>query len=237
MDWLIITYKPLTLFRLRPSRTTDSGAQSLLVPSMWTVRTALLAQSYRLGGRETARETFELLQGLTVRISPPIRAVKTMLAWRGMGWKEESKQKKGKAPVMRDGYGYREYVAYDGIFRVALSGVPINKIGEISILACMVNYFGKWGSFFQCLNVDQAEEIGHGFAEILNGMMATKPGVIQELDDWGEGLTFEMVDMYCQEEPRLEKERALVPTILPYITRSGPGGKIFYQWGAEESEV
>ena len=44
------TFKPMTLFSLRDSNSTSSGAKSLLLPSPYAIKMAFISQAISLGG-------------------------------------------------------------------------------------------------------------------------------------------------------------------------------------------
>jgi hypothetical protein len=234
MNWVEITYRPVTLFRLRPANLTDAGIQSLLVPTYWAVRVAFLAQSYRQGGLARAKQIFPLLKDIELRISPPPGAVKTITCWRGMSWKEKkkSKRKDMDQPIERNGFGLREFVDFQGDLRIALGGMP-ETLAEILPLATGVNYFGKWGGFFQFVSMNNIDMPDTNYARPLNEGNFNG-GIMHELDEWGKGLTYEMIDAYSPAKPRSGKERLFIPVVLPYRVRYGPEGVIYYRWGDED---
>lgn len=238
--WIEIAYRPVSLFRLRPSYLTDPGFQSLLLPSYWTVRTAILAQAYHPGGTDAARRIFPLLQKVGVQISPPPLAVKSTVCWRGMNWKESGKRDKETGQVYENkGYGNKEYVSYCGELRIALEGEQ-STLASIVPLATRINYFGKWGGFFQSLHVKEIEEPDRYYSEAMD--KATGPGIPQQLDEWGENLTFEMVDANIAASTRdkknsdsfskqdLVRERVSHLMLIPYQVHYGDDGTVYYQW-------
>jgi len=53
-------------------------------------------------------------------------------------------------------------------------------------------------------------------------------GIIQLMDDWGESLTFEQLNIYTDERIRLGQERVRKGVILPYrLTRSSKSFSLY----------
>lgn len=227
MLWLIFKYKPVSLFRLRPSRTTDAGVQTLLIPSFYAVRTAFMAQAFTLGGEPRAKGAFDIIKRLEIKLSPPNRAVLSTLAWRGIRWSDRVKEQK----TALGGFGYREYVAYQGNFRVALNVKNLNsdEVDLLKILGQMVNYFGKANSFFQCVSISIEDNLGEGFCRRWS-VEEMRSGVLTELDDWNEDITYEMVDVTYESVPKLDGQRVVISTVLPYRLHYGLGGVPYYAW-------
>lgn len=236
--WIEVTYRPVSLFRLRPSYLTDPGFQSLLLPSYWTIRTAILAQSYHPGGTAAARSVFPLLQQVEIQISPPPMAVKSTVCWRGMNWKEKYDRETGQI-YEKKGYGNKEYVAYYGDLRIALGGEQ-PALASLIPLATRINYFGKWGGFFQSLQVKAIEKPDLYYIQAMDDTTGT--GIPQQLDEWGKNLTFEMVDANFALSARsnknsasfskkdLERERVPQLVLVPYQVQYGNDGTVYYQW-------
>lgn len=77
--WLIAEYQPTALFSLKPAWATSSGGKSLLVPTPYALKMALLDAACRTAGVATAREAWPWLRDLVVGLEPPERMVVTNL--------------------------------------------------------------------------------------------------------------------------------------------------------------
>ena len=53
--WLLASFKPVTLFSLRMSIATSSAAKTLLVPTPYAVKLALVDAAFRADGETFAR--------------------------------------------------------------------------------------------------------------------------------------------------------------------------------------
>ena len=64
MQWLIARYQPTSLFSLKHGDATSTGAKSLLVPTPFAIRMALLDAAIRTEGIAAGRSAFEHIKSL-----------------------------------------------------------------------------------------------------------------------------------------------------------------------------
>lgn len=214
--WLVATYKPVSLFSLRTTEATSSGGRTLLCPTPYSVKMALVDAAFRCGNGESAARTFELLKDAEVRFSPPDDVVVQHTFVKVL---RESR----KAGVhFGSTISYREYCFYRGELSIALllpNSTP--QIEWVTKLLWHVNYFGKRGSFFQAARVELCEELGASYTlEVPNELDRANPnkfGVIQYMDDFGElpKNGFEYVNTYSTKTMRLGQHRILRQFLLP----------------------
>jgi len=244
--WLITEYRPATLFSLKIGGATSTGAKTLFLPTPFAIRTALLDAAIRTRGKESAEEAFSALKSLRIAAFPPERVAVTNLfakvqkPTRAKGKKgdeeieENNEEEQGKP--MTPSIAFREYAHLDGILTIAFEG-GMDALKFVEELAPQVNYFGKRGSFFQWMNyvryeseltpeftlLDEGMDFENG--KINNSIPAAFPlGVIQLMDDWGETLTFEKVNIYSDENIRIPKDRVRRSIVFPYrLSRSSRG--------------
>jgi len=227
--WLMIRYRPTTLFSLRYSAATSTGAKSLLVPSPYTIKMALVVSAIRWQGVEFAQDIFEMIRDLRpVRIRPPEYAVVNRCFLKYQKPKEEKLSKKKR----RDNYespigyqatvGFREYVYLQGLLEIALPIANEEQGHNLVALALRVNYFGKRGSLMQFVSYDSLEDLPDGFTEVIRAS-AIGGGILQPLDDMAPDLTFDKVDVTSDTQMR-SSDRPTAPTVLPYrIGRTSVG--------------
>ncbi len=218
--WIVAYYRPVTLFSLKSSLATGSGAKTLLVPTPFAIRTALLDSCIRTQGLAAGRQAFDWIKRLRLAVRPPEKAVvmhsftKVLKPTR----KEEAENAFDRT------IAFREYVYQDGRLGVAFETEEPAAVSSLRILVDQVNYFGKRGSFVQWLPpLEDTEELPAGFLRI-DGPEFHASGLIQQVDDWGESLTFEKLDVFSDQEIRLNQDRVLRPLVLPYrLVRSSKG--------------
>lgn len=246
-------YRPATLFSFKIGVATSTGAKTLFLPTPFAIRTALLDAAIRTRGRDTAEYVFNTLKLLKIAASPPERVVVTNLFAKVQKPTRPKGDKKGDEETetgeegeqgnpMTPSIAFREYAHLDGALTLAFEGGD-ETLRLVAELAPQVNYFGKRGSFFQWTNrVHYGPELPANFTRLDEGMAfengkittgtpATFPlGVIQLMDDWGDALTFEKVDVYSDAKITISKDRVRRNIVFPYrLTRSSRGFS-YYEW-------
>src|SRR5665213_289111 len=128
VGWLVAIYQPTALFSLRTSNATSSGGKTLLVPSPYAIKLAIVDAGVRIGGVAHARMLFELIRSRSIRLRPPQHAVVNNTFLRilrqrrgGSGSAdppegEESGEQAGSGPYERT-IAYREFCYFSGTLR------------------------------------------------------------------------------------------------------------------------
>lgn len=235
--WLLADYRPVTLFSLRSGLATASGAKTVLVPTPFAIRTALLDAAIRTEGLARGQQAFTWIKGLSLAIRPPERVVVTNLFAKIL--KPTRKREEEAEGAMDRTIAFREYAYFQGTMSLAF-GTADERIPELQALLAQVNYFGKRGGFFQLLTKPQpVSTLPKGFVPMdgvylrdanLKGQLPEVfvPGVIQTMDDWGEDLTLAKVNIYTDEKIVLGKDRVRKSIILPYRpVRSSKGFTLY----------
>jgi hypothetical protein len=219
--WLVAEYQPVTLFSLKHALATSSGGKSLLVPTPFAVKMALLDAACRLWGTPRARDAWSRIRDLPVAVYPPRRAVVTNLFARIL-----KPRRRPPAPGTPDAgpmgrtIAFREYVWAEGTLGFALGVHDEVQVSTLTELVAQINYLGKRGGFIQLLRLPEvAEHLPSGYV-LLNPpedqASFDSRGVLQMLDDCGPKMTFEHADIYSSKRIRLGSERLLHHVILPY---------------------
>jgi hypothetical protein len=73
--WLALRYRPTSLWSLKSSGATSSGAKSLLVPTPYGIKLGLIDAAIQAGRVSDGVSLFTLLRGRPLRICPPASAV------------------------------------------------------------------------------------------------------------------------------------------------------------------
>ena len=239
--WTIAEYQPTTFFSLRPYTATSSGGKSLIVPTPFAVKMALLDVAIRTQGLSQGQTLFPAIRDLRIAIRLPRRivAIKTFVKiWRI----NDSVAKKGKAEKARliaearakhkwpylDSIAFREYVQFGGPLALAFQGMPFE---DLKPLLVQVNYLGKRGGFIQLLRPpDRADELPDGFTLLTEDVGGTfSLGTLQMVDDCGPRLTFQQVNVYSKEEIRPGKDRIFHHVVLPYRPVRSSRGFTLYE--------
>lgn len=231
--WTLARYKPTGLFSLKSSAATSSGAKTLLVPTMYSVKMALIDAAFR-SNRDGA-EVFELLKPLKIRFRPPEHAAVTH-GFIKIRREREVKDAKNQQAVelkrispFQPTVAYREFCAFEGDLTVAIeTEKPTPWIEE---LLPSVGYFGKRGSFFQFAGFEHTEELLERFTFPLDDAPEefSLDVVVQPLDDLGERATFDAINTYSTDRARFGRDRVIVQTAIPYEMVSSSRGYTLYR--------
>ena len=231
--WLMTDYLATGLYSLKVSTATSSGGKTLLVPTPYALKMALLDVGFRLLGLERAQEIWPTLRDLQVACRLPKRAVVTNLFTRVL------KPSRNPAPPgtpeagpLGRTIGYREYVYFDGPLGIAL-GTSKDTIPDwLPQLMLAVNYLGKRGGFIQATRVPESTPNLPPGAVCLNPAggqtQFAMDGVLQLLDDCGEKMSLEQANIYSGKSVRMGKDRLSYPVVIPYrLVRSSKSYSLY----------
>jgi hypothetical protein len=253
--WTVARYLPVAPFSLKPAAATSSGGKTLLAPTPYAIKMALLDVAIRTMGISEGEQLFPSLRNLTVQIALPedILVFKSFSkSWRPVESKEaqkkdetreqfEARQREKLADRIERGQyplystiAYREYVYYRDAFQLAFSSPEEESLpAELSRLLTCINYFGKRGGFMQIMEPPrQHEHLPEGqFTELTaEGLQQFHPdGTLQVLDDCGKSLTFQRANIYSSERITIGKERVLRHVVLPYKLKRSSRSYSWYQ--------
>lgn len=231
--WTLARYKPTGLFSLKSSAATSSGAKTLLVPTMYSVKMALIDAAFRSG--KDGAEVFELLKPLKIRFRPPEHAAVTH-GFIKIRREREVKDAKNQQAVelkrtspFQPTVAYREFCAFEGELTVAIE--TEERVPWMEELLPSVGYFGKRGSFFQFTGFELAETLPERFTFPLDDPPEefSLDVVVQSLDDLGERATFDAINTYSTNRAKLGRDRMIVQTAIPYKMVSSSRGYTLYR--------
>ncbi len=169
--WLVFAFKPTTLWSLRTSMSTSSGGKTLLVPTPYSFKLAIVDAGIQQFGIQRGVRLFEILRGRPLRISPPEDAVVSAALVKlrklervGSAESESDGEDAADVRTFAPTVGFREYVSFYGAdadrsFRVAIarSGLDRADVRQLADAACAVTYSGKRGGFLQCEIMEETE--------------------------------------------------------------------------------
>lgn len=248
MTWIIAAYHAASFFSLRPSNATASGGKTLLIPTPFALKMALLSTSIQTAGLEEGKQRFPLIRDMRIQLALPdrITAVKSFAKVRRPAeFKDASKRDEKIAELSERGaypfqptIAYREFVQFGdpldnpqaSLIRVAcssLQGETPSWVGE-ALLA--INYLGKRGGFMQPMGMPRTSDtLDSSFFEITRDTETFDVnGTLQMLDDCGSSMTFDHADIYSPKRISLGKERLLRHVVLPYhLARSSRGYSLY----------
>lgn len=234
--WITAKFSPTTLFSLRPANATTSGGKTLITPTPYTVKMALLDASIRVYGKSKAETWFPRIRDLAIAVKLPDQLtvintfIKILRPYKG-GAKDVSGT--GLVGPMGNTIAYRELVQFAGSLYLAVqdSGSK-GETPPLQALFTQIHYFGKRGGFMQLAGMDHYEDLPASFVLLTSEIGETFQfgGVMQLLDDCGPKMTFDHADIYSSSKLALNKPngRLLRSIILPYrVERSSRGYTLY----------
>jgi len=244
--WIVAQYLPVAPFSLKPAAATSSGGKTLLAPTPYAIKMALLDVAIRTLGLAEGERLFPDLRDLSISLAMPtdlvvikgFNKIQRPLKDKGDEQKALEAQARGHWP-MQPTIAYREYVYYRDAFHLAFTTSSEEKPLplELQQLLTCINYFGKRGGFVQIVSHPQLmEQLPDGqFTELTPDTLRPfyNDGTLQVLDDCGKSLTFQRANIYSTDRITAGKERVLRHVVLPYrLTRSSRS----YSWYQRISE-
>jgi hypothetical protein len=229
--WLIAEYEAATLFSLKLSSATASGGKTLLLPTPYAIKMALLDVACRMLGVAQAEEYWPRIRDLQVGLHAAAGAAVTNLFQKVLRPRRNAIDlAEPDAGTFQKTIGYREYAHLNGPFGIALGWEGAESQEWLDDLLLNVNYFGKRGSFVQLIAAPtKAAELPAGFVEATRDQATfVVGGTLQVLDDCTSDLTFERANIYSGEKVRPGKERVTRNIVVPYrLTRSSKSFSLY----------
>jgi hypothetical protein len=244
--WIVARYLPAALFSLKPAAATSSGGKTLLVPTPFAIKMALLDAAIRTMGLADGESLFPHLRDLSIWLEAPTNLVvvkgfsKIQRPIRDKGDEEKTReaQEVGHWP-MQPTIAYREYCYYGGSFQLAFTSVDGASLPpQLHQLLLSINYLGKRGGFVQIMQPpQQVENLALDlFTELTPESLRSfhSDGTMQVLDDCGKSLTFQRANIYSSERITIDKERILRHVVLPYKLKRSSRSYSWYRRITEE---
>jgi len=251
MSWDVVRYQPVSLFSLRPASSTASGGKSLLTPTAFAIKMALLNASIQMAGVAEGEARFPLIRDLRLSIALPTNIVLIQsfakilreVEFKGKAVEKDAwlngQIEKGQYPF-GSSIAYREFVQFNGSLQIAATSPDGSSPRWLAETLLAVNYFGKRGSFFQPLGLaDRRETLPDTFTEVTHDSTAYAiDGTLVMLDDCSSTMTFAHANIYeGGKSIRLGKERLLRHVVLPYRLAQSSHGYSRYQYTGTGSEA
>lgn len=203
-----VKYLPTSLFSLKDSNSTNSGAKSLFLPSPYAIKMAILNQAITIGG-----QLEELKKKNSLHFSFVRDAKISFYVEADSFFAVNNSFIKILKPA-REGGGFGQTVAFREYLYLSK---PLEIIFEIDSNEQMqylkkylhkINYFGKRGCFFQF--VDYMNDPNE--ANVLKfNVEKMRFGIMQEYDDFDGKVTFDNVNSFSLSNTKRKKEILVIP--------------------------
>lgn len=239
-SWLIAAFRPVTLFSLRMTHATSKGGKTLVVPTPYSVKMALLDACFRrypsAEASEWAHRIFDCLKIREIHMRPPKHCVVNNTFIKVLDWSRD--------PVdgpFRNTIAYREFAFFGGddlLLALEADGLSEEELTSLEQLFAHINSLGKRGGFWQFVGSNRlAGDLPFGFT-------APRPratfeqiasyALTEALDDFGEALSrdkkgFDRVSTYGSGSVKLGEHRTLTATAIPYRRRSASRHFTWYE--------
>lgn len=230
--WVVAEYEATALFSLKPATATASGGRTLLVPTPFAIKMALLDVACRVEGVSIGESVMSWLSAAQIALQPPQRIVVNNTFIKILRPRRNPAQPgTADAGFFQRTISYREYAQLDGSFSIAIS-VPEEQLTQIQQWLMYINYLGKRGSFIQVQGLPVVQETLSDMFIVVDGNMADSfplGAIMTQLDDSSDDLDFEKVSIYSGKSLRLGKDRLLQHVALPYRLVSSSRGYSYYE--------
>jgi hypothetical protein len=225
-QWLVAEYEPTALFSLKVSLATSSVGRTLVIPTPYAIKMALVDAGFRAGlGKDDCDGLLRSLAATEVRIAPPPSAVVTHTF---VKVRQESRDGDPLRPYGSN-IAYREVAHLSGasLWAFDLAANDEQFAACLTMLLPHVAYIGKRGSFVRLLRLWRATTLGVGFTQPVPSQGSWSPpprAHVVPLDDFGPEADLETLSSFTKTRPKRERHRRFVNTIVPVgIVRTGPG--------------
>jgi hypothetical protein len=226
-SWVVAKFAATTLFSLKPASSTSSGGKSLLAPTPFALKMALLDAALRTLGRREGEVLFPAIRDLRIAVHLPTGAIVNNTFIKILRpHKEGAKDVNGTGlmTLMGNTIAFREFVNFGEVMGLAFSS-SISALDDQSLarLLLQINYLGKRGGFIQWQSLPEKQEWSdealrqNGYVVITeSSQMFDSRGLLQMMDDCGPTMTFAHANIYSDKNIKLGKERILHHVVLPY---------------------
>lgn len=197
-----VIFKPTSLFSLKSSNATNSGAKSLFLPSPYAIKMAVLNQAITVGGElETLSskksKEFGYVRDAQITYHIPENSYFCV---------NNSFVKILKPAREASGFiqtvAFREYVHISDDVEIIFEVNSEEAKEFLKKYLFRINYFGKKGCFFQFVRYENNPSTSN---VVVFKAEDFKPGVIEEYDDFDAKATFENVNNFSSKSTKREK--------------------------------
>lgn len=229
--WLTCEYEAVTLFSLKLSTATSSGGKTLLCPTPYAIKLALLDAACRITGVAAAERRWPELRDLQIALSPAPKVVVSNLFQRILKpYKNPPKPGIPDFGPFQRTIGYREYAHLFGPLGLGLGWTGVESREWLAELLLHITYLGKRGGFVQLIRLpEHRDELPALFVDVTSSQTEFGLyGTLQVMDDCTPALTFAKANIYSNEKVRLGKERVTRNIVFPYrLTRSSKSFSLY----------
>jgi len=207
-----VVFQSTSLFSLKGSNSTNSGAKSLFLPSPYGIRMAILNQAITLDGVdfETGKgknEWFKMVRDANIGyFLQGNYCVNNCFV-------KILKPSRSRPGEVQETVSFREYIHINEPIEIIFTVKGEQQKAFLQKYLYKINYFGKRGCFFQF--IEYKEQPKEPNVKLLSGDFLSA-GILQEYDDFNEKLTFEHVNSYGGKNSVKREKRIMILPLQRY---------------------
>jgi len=223
-------FQPTTLFSLKESSSTNKGAKSLLLPSPYAIKMAILNQAITVGNelsklKEKNSEEFKFIRDTKISYYLPqnLSLCVNNSFVKILEQKEDKRTIKAKEegqtfiPGLKPTISFREYVFISEKIEIIFEVENEHAKEFLMKYIYRINYFGKRGCFFQFTNFSESPNKAN--VSTFNAKL-NKGGILQSFDDFGENIEFANVDNFSNVSTKRKKQILFLPLKIVNTSKS-----------------
>lgn len=231
--WYITTFQPVSLISLKVATATSTGGKSLLLPTPFAFKMALLDIAIQMEGIEQGKAIWPAIRDGQVAIYGPAQIAVTNTftkILKPMKAKPTLDAETGLTRGMINTIGFREYVQWQGELQIAFAPSENLEKPWAQWLSA-IRYLGKRGGFIQAIDVGlSTENLPAQFTRLdETSDEFLLYGTLQLMDDCSAKVSFEQVDIYSDKNMRTGIDRILRQVVLPYRVERASRGYTLYR--------
>lgn len=238
MSWLIAEFHIPNLFSFKKIKASNTSAKTLLIPTPFAVKTAIVASAINhTGNVKKGKEMFEIVKNLEIRFKPPKKAIinqnqRSITSIRGKGSKKEG----NKRYEYNSKPAFKEYVKFsEENFKIAFElneelEKEENKEFFLKFLR-KVTHLGGGESFVQFMNYEITEKLDDNYSKKLedfDDLTKVYDRLKQPLEDVGND-TFEGLSIH-NSNIKQKRERKNQAQFLPLVESRANSQSQFYSF-------
>lgn len=211
-------FQPTTLFSLKDSNSTNSGAKSLFLPSPYSIKMAILNQAITLDGVDFEADGkmnrwFKMVCNTDIGYFVKGNFSVNNCFVKILRVKEDKRGKKQKEagiefiPGVQNTISFREYIHINAPIEIIFTVQSKVEKDFLQKYIYKINYFGKRGCFFQFMGYKDTPSESN---VITFGESYLQPGILQKYDDFNYKMAFEHVNNYDGAKSLKREEKILV---------------------------
>ena len=195
------------------SGATNSAGKSLICPSPYSVKMALLNAIITYDSLETAKDNFSFIRDLEMQFCLPNNIVVNNCLIKIAKDNDKVSPAIKEINPFKSTIAFREYVYLCDEIRIAIrinSDTDLfvqDKIDFLQKWFMHINYFGKKGCFFQFISAETIDELSDDYSKILDNSFPA--GIMFPMDDVNKTAQFNNLDNFDSSNKDAKRDKQI----------------------------